>query len=149
MCQCPLGLLPHFYREERSRMAYEFNSVSMPSRAVTSFLPNSALKGIQNQKCVSMPSRAVTSFLPILCLAFERRVFVWSVNALSGCYLISTRSKNVIRMRSLVCQCPLGLLPHFYKEESFVKLECNDTRVNALSGCYLISTLARGKFMLT
>ena len=36
-CQCPLGLLPHFYQAQAFRRL-EMNLVSMPSRAVTSFL---------------------------------------------------------------------------------------------------------------
>ena len=142
MCQCPLGLLPHFYREERSRMAYEFNSVSMPSRAVTSFLPNSALKGIQNQKCVSMPSRAVTSFLPILCLAFERRVFAASVNALSGCYLISTSHSFVYSSYANNVSMPSRAVTSFLLEVKMLS-GCDPWCVNALSGCYLISTRRR------
>ena len=64
-----------------------------------------------------------------------------SVNALSGLYLIST---EVVLPRHhdqyLPCQCPLGLIPHFYKAFHPVtnpKIKC----VNALSGLYLISTV--------
>ena len=40
---------------------------------------------------------------------------------------------------TMMCQCPLGLIPHFYLAEAEVQkiLEC----VNALSGLYLISTV--------
>ena len=39
------------------------------------------------------------------------------VNALSGYYLISTKKQQETRrMLTDTCQCPLGLLPHFYKE---------------------------------
>ena len=88
-------------------------SVSMPSRAYTSFLPNkpvkitdaksgvNALSGlylISTRNClmegsaeiiVSMPSRAYTSFLHIrlFMIVWQRRM---GVNALSGLYLIST-----------------------------------------------------------
>ena len=37
MCQCPLGLLPHFYGPLAVGTAAAI-AVSMPSRAVTSFL---------------------------------------------------------------------------------------------------------------
>ena len=38
-----------------------------------------------------------------------------SVNALSGLYLISTRNPNkFIEVHNDGCQCPLGLIPHFY-----------------------------------
>ena len=39
VCQCPLGLIPHFYDEERHDFIKLCLSVSMPSRAYTSFLP--------------------------------------------------------------------------------------------------------------
>ena len=39
-----------------------------------------------------------------------------SVNALSGLYLISTLlQSNQRRPGKLPCQCPLGLIPHFYQ----------------------------------
>ena len=38
MCQCPLGLIPHFYETSISKKAKEAFVVSMPSRAYTSFL---------------------------------------------------------------------------------------------------------------
>ena len=37
-CQCPLGLIPHFYTEEVKVKAAPPKAVSMPSRAYTSFL---------------------------------------------------------------------------------------------------------------
>ena len=36
VCQCPLGLIPHFYVSEEDKIVFEYN-VSMPSRAYTSF----------------------------------------------------------------------------------------------------------------
>ena len=63
---------------------------------------------------VSMPSRAYTSFLlKLLCQSLSYNK--WRVNALSGLYLISTtlvRDTWVMDLRE--CQCPLGLIPHFY-----------------------------------
>ena len=64
------------------------NEVSMPSRAVTSFLPRSILRDPVHYGVVSMPSRAVTSFLLIVNGKLDDELR--SVNALSGCYLIST-----------------------------------------------------------
>ena len=37
------------------------------------------------------------------------------VNALTGCYLISTNRILNQRTTNLMCQCPHGLLPHFYQ----------------------------------
>ena len=70
----------------------------------------------RTRKDVSMPSRAVTSFLPFPAVPPTATKEEIRVNALSGCYLISTELKGVI-------------------------LEWGDIRVNALSGCYLISTV--------
>ena len=36
------------------------------------------------------------------------------VNALSGLHLISTVIQALERQVSELCQCPLGLIPHFY-----------------------------------
>ena len=112
MCQCPLGLIPHFYMVSTTDTKGSVCHVSMPSRAYTSFLPYdegsgfrkgigvNALSGlylistISAQCCiitsnvVSMPSRAYTSFL----LGVGVTKAPWSVR----------------------CQCPLGLIPHFY-----------------------------------
>ena len=37
-CQCPLGLIPHFYRSGAPATPRSIFTVSMPSRAYTSFL---------------------------------------------------------------------------------------------------------------
>ena len=59
----------------------------------------------------------------------------------SGLYLISTR-RLLIRLQNMVmCQCPLGLIPHFYGLIRFFEYECGHCCVNALSGLYLISTV--------
>ena len=38
LCQCPLGLIPHFYGKKRKPGRSVYDIVSMPSRAYTSFL---------------------------------------------------------------------------------------------------------------
>ena len=52
----------------------EIKSVSMPSRAYTSFLHGTINVGVKHFKAVSMPSRAYTSFLryPFKNLGFMR-----------------------------------------------------------------------------
>ena len=67
------------------------------------------------------------------------------VNALSGLYLISTanilvNSPSIV----MVCQCPLGLIPHFYGDYWSLKAGVAWC-VNALSGLYLISTVSLQK----
>ena len=64
-CQCPLGLIPHFYTMAIVYDADQHTIVSMPSRAYTSFL---------HYKVVSLFGREGS-----IC-----------VNALSGLYFIST-----------------------------------------------------------
>ena len=63
MCQCPLGLIPHFYMVSTTDTKGSVCHVSMPSRAYTSFLPDSEVIFVLFYFCVSMPSRAYTSFL--------------------------------------------------------------------------------------
>ena len=63
MCQCPLGLIPHFYMVSTTDTKGSVCHVSMPSRAYTSFLPYDEGSG------------------------FRKGI---GVNALSGLYLIST-----------------------------------------------------------
>ena len=63
-CQCSLGLIPHFYGLQRSGSRNRGRTVSMPSRAYTSFLHRHFVcTGCTNSNQVSMPSRAYTSFL--------------------------------------------------------------------------------------
>ena len=136
----------------------------MPSRAYTSFLHSSiedkhlyalsvnALSGLylssteaqKGELCsrliiVSMPSRAYTSFLPLKAYV-EVATRLYCVNALSGLYLISTHMQLLNSVDDILCQCPLGLIPHFYISPSC--LNCTwRVCVNALSGLYLISTV--------
>ena len=88
MCQCPLGLIPHFYMVSTTDTKGSVCHVSMPSRAYTSFLPDSEVIFVLFYFCVSMPSRAYTSFLPKTSRLEKSKPPC--VNALSGLYLIST-----------------------------------------------------------
>ena len=88
MCQCPLGLIPHFYRVVYIDSSFGEMIVSMPSRAYTSFLQGPSMSEQMIRRSVSMPSRAYTSFL---------------LQQNGGHY-----------ERRKLCQCPLGLIPHFY-----------------------------------
>ena len=56
-----------------------------------------------------------------------------------GLYLISTLVMSVAAATKELCQCPLGLIPHFYGDEKN-KAVNSLHRVNALTGLYLIST---------
>ena len=61
----------------------------------------------------------------------------------SGLYLISTEKRFIPEMGLWsACQCPLGLIPHFYFTPDGKYIEWTGTYcVNALSGLYLISTV--------
>ena len=73
-CQCPLGLIPHFYWWTLRNPLTRIRNVSMPSRAYTSFLLPVTVLIKSLEKFVSMPSRAYTSFLqyPFKNLGFMR-----------------------------------------------------------------------------
>ena len=67
----------------------------------------------------------ISTYLQVALPGYE----INGVNALSGCYLISTDLYDKYGMQVKVCQCPLGLLPHFYtvspygeKGRSFVSM---------------------------
>ena len=139
-CQCPLGLLPHFY----------LVSAADTQRPVC-------------QKC-QCPLGLLPHFYCSTPVEIGTEIKL-CVNALSGCYLISTLScAENIRNPNFKCQCPLGLLPHFYVKNTFEHIfscfvsmpsravtsflrylrlleRSSFLCVNALSGCYLISTL--------
>ena len=112
-CQCPLGLLPHFYK--KNQLSKSKRAISCVNALSGCYLISTHVSTVISSisRSVSMPSRAVTSFLHHRCAQGSQRSS--SVNALSGCYLISTEQ-----------------LEHF----SSIEFE----GVNALSGCYLIST---------
>ena len=113
VCQCPLGLIPHFYQELFNGRISRNHSVNALSGL---YLISTAVwqsRSKQSVWSVSMPSRAYTSFLRAVILALSTRRFC--VNALSGLYLISTILMRYTSLNSLMlCQCPLGLIPHFY-----------------------------------
>ena len=63
LCQCPLGLMTHFYCVGNSYVVGNTGEVSMPSRADDSFLHYAYQDFSSGDACVSMPSRADDSFL--------------------------------------------------------------------------------------
>ena len=85
-----------------------------------------------------MCTRPYTSFLQSS--AFYVMGYFLRVNALSGLYLISTTINVGVKHFKSGCQCPLGLIPHFYKLKDFYE-NLDKFGVNALSGLYLISTV--------
>ena len=51
MCQCPLGLIPHFYSGSHRRIMWWLFRVSMPSRADTSFLLTKLAQAANKKGC--------------------------------------------------------------------------------------------------
>ena len=45
-----------------------------------------------------------------------------------------------VTLHLTLCQCPLGLMPHFYPDKKLVAMKGEFDGVNALSGLCLIST---------
>ena len=119
----------------------QITSVSMPSRAVTSFL-HQLLRFCKEHGILRVNALSGCYLISTITNSNLEKEFIISVNALSGCYLISTRDENgeVVTIDPRVsmpsravtsflhgysdeyddhpaeCQCPLGLLPHFYRK---------------------------------
>ena len=119
-------------------------TVSMPSRAYTSLLQYSGSASQMATQSVSMPSRAYTSLLPRR-RSIMTRQRIYSVNALTGLYLIATLRRTTMNLSTqhscvnaltglyliatldeleskalqfMMCQCPHGLIPHCYSTPS-------------------------------
>ena len=87
-CQCPLGLIPHFYGGD-DPIRLQLLQVSMPSRAYTSFLRETYLSLLQYVLKCQCPLGLIPHFY-WSGNWWENRNRGISVNALSGLYLIST-----------------------------------------------------------
>ena len=113
----------------------------MPSRAYTSFLLISSTSFLPFHIRVSMPSRAYTSFLP------ETGEDVYDpLPYMCQCPLgliphFYYGMGCFEATKNLLCQCPLGLIPHFYGAVILRARSGSPEGVNALSGLYLISTV--------
>ena len=159
--QCPLGL-------ELLLASYVCPVlhllVSMPSRA---WVVTARMSNILNFSwcflCIPAIYRCILAYLPIFfnqlskflrcespstflgtCLSHHYFIIFLVTNTntlLSGLYLISTDLNSLYyEIPNMVCQCPLGLIPHFYRKMLYTDVFVN-CRVNALSGLYLISTV--------
>ena len=86
----------------------------MPSRAYTSFLfLATSLQTLVKPMC-HCPLGLIPHFY-FLCNRRNQVVKRGGVNALSGLYLISTAAELTEKAGNFdKCQCPLGLIPHFY-----------------------------------
>ena len=114
-CQCPLGLIPHIYPDMEAFLKEACPRVNALSGLYLISTMSVDLVKEDDVVCVSMPSRAYTSFLQLFYPSYLT-VARYSVNALSGLYLISTK---------------------IHLEDA----GSSNVSVNALSGLYLISTV--------
>ena len=87
-CQCPLGLIPHFYEDMNNVKSYAMIPCQCPLGLIPHFYDDISVDKMI-EILVSMPSRAYTSFLLKNLVAYFTTGEA-GVNALSGLYLIST-----------------------------------------------------------
>ena len=136
-CQCPLGLMTHFY----DSVSYEKGSGKLlcqcPLGLMTHFYSKKTLRHVSTSVLVSMPSRADDSFLRRSTGRGSERV--WRVNALSGWWLISTSVIMIVANGVQSVSMPSRA------DDSFLHTPAPPSipvclRVNALSGWWLIST---------
>ena len=90
---------------------------------------------------MSMPSRAYTSFLRNMLeggVPSGRLLCQCPLGLIPHFYRLGEGENTG---STLPCQCPLGLIPHFYHSGSPQNAPMRYPGVNALSGLYLISTV--------
>ena len=116
--------------------------MSMPSRAVTSFLPAGPFNQDEDDQ-YSVNALSGCYLISTLLCRFDIYNFSRSrVNALSGCYLISTEGAMfAFNGRHYYVSMPSRAVTSFLPAGPFNQDEDDQYSVNALSGCYLISTL--------
>ena len=138
-CQCPHGLMPHFYCNAHhfAHMIAECVNALTGLCLISTWVKQTLLFSLN---LVSMPSRAYASFLLMRLLGYQK--VSHRVNALTGLCLISTVSNEVYVaiVEAKECQCPHGLMPHFYDRCVDVYVNFGYGGVNALTGLCLIST---------
>ena len=90
---------------------------------------------------VSMPSRAYTSFLRLRTPLYTLTLMMCQcpLGLIPHFYSTSISPKGFVTR--FMCQCPLGLIPHFYVSSTASSMSLILMCVNALSGLYLISTV--------
>ena len=126
-CQC----LFLFFSKKFPCMIYAWNHMLLPSRAVTSFLRHDDTL-LREFWQVSMPSRAYASFLRtgITLIRLSRRKSCQCPLGLMPHFYWAGKFFPTFETR---CQCPHGLIPHFYYGD-IVDIPFAQVCVNALSG---------------
>ena len=92
MCQCPLGLMTHFYNGCANAYHSRDQNVSMPSRADDSFLLIMKSR-LYLDFIVSMPSRADDSFLRKMLLILHSRSLVSMPSRADDSFLLIMKSR--------------------------------------------------------
>ena len=131
--------MPHFYFfQPKCHWRSKFCVNALTGLCLISTFSNRNVTG--GRSFVSMPSRAYASFLIMRLLGYQK--VSHRVNALTGLCLISTVSNEVYVaiVEAKECQCPHGLMPHFYDRCVDVYVNFGYGGVNALTGLCLIST---------
>ena len=140
LCQCPLGLLPHFYRRTMCVLRiFPSEMCQCPLGLLPHFYITHSSDSlmIARKKC-QCPLGLLPHFYPNM--AVISICHILRVNALSGCYLISTEANGGVGFRSNLVSMPSRAVTSFLRLQRkgrAGRVKC----VNALSGCYLISTV--------
>ena len=93
MCQCPLGLIPHFYLSVHGKSIEVERKCQCPLGLIPHFYVSSPLKELENS---SIMCQCPLGLIPHF---YEEEE--WTAERFTQ-----------------KCQCPLGLIPHFYRCES-------------------------------
>ena len=112
LCQCPLGLIPHFYADSTFLIAAETVGVNALSGLYLISTVKEVIKKYPNA-FVSMPSRAYTSFLRLGVFDDDKKPG-WCQCPLGLIPHFYKAARNKLSVAIEMCQCPLGLIPHFY-----------------------------------
>ena len=137
-CQCPLGLIPHFYpRVHHSPLLHQC-LCQCPLGLIPHFYSKKGFKGMNSDISVNALSGLYLISTKVLPLSTHTRKR--SVNALSGLYLISTTVKDSSVRRISHVSMPSRAYTSFLRRCSRSISKCL-LSVNALSGLYLISTV--------
>ena len=113
VCQCPHGLIPHFYALEASIFfGLDTGLCQCPHGLMPHFYDLNVFFYNLLHNCVN----ALTGLYLISTWEKwdEDIEKAFCVNALTGLCLISTGNVTIGTTLEGVCQCPLGLIPHFY-----------------------------------
>ena len=119
-CQCPLGLIPHFYSLKDIANVTGVSTVSMPSRAYTSFLQVLRLYRLRNFILCQCPLGLIPHFYDIFINFYDEyglQMCQWPLGLIPHFYGMELA---VLRNIEHECQCPLGLIPHFYQKRVWI-----------------------------